>query len=125
MKEDNKETISKNIQFIRSGGLWIASILVIFIAFFIINYLTPAVADDFYYRGYLKNFPDGGDNVLKTFWQLLRGFYNSWSGRVMGYTFMVVFNIIPPVVFDLINSAAYIFLVYLIYKISNFGKNQI
>ncbi len=35
MKEDNKETISKNIQFIRSGGLWIASILVIFIAFFI------------------------------------------------------------------------------------------
>lgn len=122
MKEDNKETISKNIQFIRNGGLWIASILVIFIAFFIINYLTPAVADDFYYRGYLKNFPDGGDNVLKTFWQLLRGFYNSWSGRVMGYTFMVVFNIIPPVVFDLINSAAYIFLVYLIYKISNFGK---
>ena len=75
---------------------------------FIINYLTPAVADDFYYRGYLKNFPDGGDNVLKTFWQLLRGFYNSWSGRVMGYTFMVVFNIIPPVVFDLINSVAFL-----------------
>ncbi len=80
MKEDNKETISKNIQFIRSGGLWIASILVIFIAFFIINYLTPAVADDFYYRGYLKNFPDGGDNVLKTFWQLLRGFIHGAEG---------------------------------------------
>lgn len=122
MKGNNKETIFKNIQFISGGGLWTASILLIFIAFFIINYLTPAVADDFYYKGYLRNFPDGGFNVLTTFLQLLKGFYNSWGGRILGYTFMVVFNIIPPVIFDLINSAAYIFLVYLIYKISNFGK---
>lgn len=103
-------------------GIWLISLLLIFIAFFIINYLTPALADDFNYINYWNNIPDNKTGILNSFLNSVVSFYNSWGGRIMGYIFTVIFNTIPPVIFDLLNSVTYMFLVYLVYKVSNFGK---
>ncbi len=104
------------------GGKWIISFSVIYIAFFIINYFTPALADDFSYIRRLGF--DSGEKIdsLSAFIRSAAAFYQSWGGRILGYLLTVVLNAMPPVVFDLLNSLAYILFVYLVYKICNLGK---
>lgn len=106
------------------GGYWLISISVLYIAFFVINYFTPALADDFYYMRHLGFGLSEEINSLSVLVRSITAFYKSWGGRFIGYALMVFFNIIPPVVFDLLNSLAYVLLVYLIYKICNLGKKS-
>lgn len=61
---------------------------------------------------------------LSSFSQSAMAFYKSWGGRILGYLLMVILNAMPSTAFDLLNSLAYLLLVYLIYKICNFGKKS-
>lgn len=121
-KKGNKEMQVK-YQFLKKNRVsWLVCVTIIFIIFFIINYLTPPLADDFAYRNYGESFHDNKIDALNGFLRSVMGFYKLWGGRIAGYVFMVIFNAMPPVLFDLLNSACYILFVYLVYKISNFGR---
>lgn len=121
----NITKVTKKInQKIKSEGYWLISIAIVYILFFTINYFTPALADDFYYMRHLGFGLNEKIDNLSTLLKSIMAFYKSWGGRVLGYTLTVIFNIIPPVVFDLLNSFTYLLLVYLMYKICNLGKKS-
>lgn len=60
---------------LRDGGYWAASLLFIYAAFFVINYLTPALADDFYYIRHLSFGSGEKIDSLPSFIQSVTTFY--------------------------------------------------
>lgn len=73
---------------------------------FIINYLTPYLADDYNYLLHKSN----GIQTLKEF-------YFSWGGRVGPYILLIILSYLPPVLFDILNTAVYMAVTGLIYRI--------
>ena len=106
-EQQNKteKSVKKICKKLSGVGYWVASILIIYIAFFVINYFTPALADDFYYIRHLSFGSGEKIESLSGLIQSTTAFYKSWGGRIFGYSLMVILNVIPPAVFDLLNSA--------------------
>lgn len=87
----------------------------------LLNLLTPYIADDF---PFAYAFDTG--LRLQTLPQLLRSLayhYHEWSGRVVVKFFAQGFTIFPKLVFDLCNSAAYLGLGLVIYRLARGRKS--
>ncbi len=106
--------------------IFIIITLIISVFFVIINHYTRFFADDYNYMTHTifntdQTISDFGDSI-----QSLKNYYFNWSGRIEGHLFTTVFSFMPLLLFDIINTLAYIFLVLLIYKFCvSYSKNNI
>ena len=91
-------------------------IIIIFISIFlmmlVLNFLTPILADDYSYSLALDNTKINSlmDIVDYQIWH-----YFNWGGRSIAHTIAQIFLLFPKWIFNIINSLAYLALVYLIY----------
>ena len=76
-----------------------------------LNHLTPFVADDFLkYKVGIEHLHNWSDFV-----SYLYGFYTSWGGRIWGELFLQLAVLMPKPMFDMLNTAAYLLFIALIY----------
>lgn len=104
--------------------LWITMIIVLFAVYFVINYLTPAIADDYRAMGYWKYDSDGKMHSFSDLFESCVDNYYSWSGRILSHLTVMLFCYLPPVVFDVLNSCMCMLVSFLIYKICMAGKKD-
>lgn len=84
----------------------------IFISIFILNALTPLIADDYSY-----SFGKNGEkitNLLDIITSQINHYF-TWGGRSVAHSLAQFFLMFPKYIFNLLNSAIYVVLVYLIY----------
>lgn len=101
--------------------LFILTILFFTILFFILNSMTPLLADDYgwgYIRGtdhqHIKNFKD----ILVSVYD----YYFTWGGRIGGNLLSEVFTLVGKPIFNIANTIIYIINTLLIYYICNASK---
>jgi len=95
---------------------------VIFLILFIFNYLTPYISDDFNYR---LSFATG--EPLQNLWQIfpsMAAHAHTMNGRISAHFLVQLFMLMPPIVFDIVNSILFCFQIALILSFSPDGKNQ-
>ncbi len=101
-------------RFLTRRTAWIAAVSVLALSFLAMNVLTPYIADDY------ANLPpvfskqtmspvDMIDTALQS--------YQNWGGRFAASLFTAVFSCIPALMFDLLNTLAYLAATALIYGI--------
>jgi len=101
----------------RSNYLAVTAVLAIAVAMFVINLLTPYLADDY------SNLPItvwGSGEPLSDLGGMVRSmwhFYNNWGGRVEGSVFATLLLSVPPVIADLLNTLCYLLATLFIYLI--------
>lgn len=86
----------------------------------LLNCLTPLIADDYVYR---ISFQTGELNQSVT--DVLRSMYThcfTMNGRVVSHGLESLFLLLPKLVFNLVNAAVYVGLMYVLYRICNIGK---
>lgn len=99
----------------RRRAFFLLSALV-FVIMLLFNFLTPMLADDFYFAYAF----DTGER-LRSLSELIRSLsfhYQEWTGRVVVKFFAQGFTMLPGVVFDFCNAAAYLALGLVIYKLA-------
>ena len=105
--------MSKIKNFIKSKKNQKILILVgIFISIFILNALTPLIADDYSY-----SFGKNGEritNLLDIITSQINHYF-TWGGRSVAHSLAQFFLMFPKWIFNLLNSAIYVVLIYLIY----------
>ena len=92
---------------------------VIFIFMFVLNFLTPLIADDFSYSF-------GADGRIKNLYDIYNkqvDHYFTWGGRTVAHTVAQIFLLFPKIIFSIANTFAYVLLIYLIYRIVR-GKSE-
>lgn len=91
----------------------------IFLSMLILNLITPLIMDDFSYAfgttGRVQNLKDIFDFQI---W-----YYLHWGGRNVAHTLAQFFLMNNKLLFNIMNSAIYTLLIYLIYRIIK-GKNE-
>lgn len=91
----------------------------IFIFMFVLNFLTPLIADDFSYSF-------GADGRIKNLYDIYNkqvDHYFTWGGRTVAHTIAQIFLLFPKIIFSIANTFAYVLLIYLIYRIAR-GKSE-
>ncbi len=104
----------------RRGHL--TTLFVMFAIMLIFNILTKRVADDFMY---IYSFVD--DKRLDSLGAIIESLIQhgkEGNGRYFAHFFACVFLVLPDIVFDLVNSAIFVAVVYMIYKIAH-GKREV
>lgn len=100
-----------------------ASLEGVFLFIFILNNLTPYVADDFVYR--LSFY---GDKLPIThFSDIFPSMYQhsfSMNGRVISHFFEQFFMLFPKVIFNFFNALVFVLFAYMIYRIANRGARS-
>lgn len=97
--------------------LWGISIGIIAIMMFVINSLTPYVADDYHY---LRNTDVITGEPLNDISDYLRALYNAyfnWGGRITGTAYTYLFTLVPKIFFNILNTLAYMTVITMIYFI--------
>ena len=96
--------------------LFAAAAAVVFLWMFLLNCLTPYIADDFTFAYAF----DTGLRLhsLPQLLQSLAYHYYEWSGRVVVKFFAQGFTMFPKVLFNLCNAAAYLGLALVIYRLA-------
>lgn len=112
-----KERIEKISDYIRSNKKLLFFIVIgcIYVFMFILNYLTPHLADDFVYSG--------SKNILEVFKNEYYQ-YMHWGGRSVVHSIARTFLMLPKIWFNLINPLVYILLTLLIYIFSSSKEKE-
>lgn len=98
--------------------IFVVIIILFVIGMLAINYFTPYLADDYFYVKKSAAF-----SSINDFFRSIGDFYINGGGRVLGHIFANVFSILPPLVFDLLNTFCYFVVTFLIYLICK-GDNK-
>lgn len=87
------------------------------------NILSPAASDDF---TYMYSFAPGRERIesFSDIFASLKAHGETMNGRYTAHLFAHMFLMIPGVVFDFVNSLVFVLQVFLIYKMSTFGKRE-
>lgn len=104
---DNK----KIAQLSSSKLLFLVVCLGFFLAVFLLNYLTPLIADDYSYA----LIPDAQTSAFHQIVEAQIQQWKGWGGRVIAHGLAQMFLMAPPVIFDIVNSFMFLALVLLIY----------
>lgn len=101
----------------RNRWIWISCVAVIGAVIFLLNFLTPYLADDYSYSVHVIF--GTGEKLSSVSDVLLSGknFYMKGGGRVEGYFFTIAFSYLPPILFDILNTIGYLLATALIYLI--------
>lgn len=91
----------------------------IFLSMLILNFITPLIMDDFSYA-FGTN---GRVHNLKDIFNFQIWYYFNWGGRNVAHTLAQFFLMNNKIIFNIMNSAVYTLLIYLIYRIIR-GKNK-
>lgn len=109
-----------------SNYLLIAIILIITGFIFLFNYLYPAVEDDWYYTFIWK--PTGAElagrriTSLHDLFESQYAHYMQWGGRTVAHVIAQSLLSIDMIWQDILNTLAYVSLMYMMYKYSNIEK---
>ncbi len=95
--------------------IFITSIIFFALFIFILNFLTPLIADD-YGWGYIFGTNDKIKN-LKDIFKSMYNFYFNWGGRISGELYNELFVLLGKNIFNVINTIVYVINSLLIYKI--------
>nr|MBP3599159.1 hypothetical protein [Eubacterium sp.] len=105
-------------------NLWILSLIVLFSLFFLMNYFTPVVADDY---GTLMHFKFGTSKKITSFSDVLDSvilFYQTWGGRLSCHLITIAVSFLPATAFDMLNTLVYLCVTFLLYRLCNPGKRH-
>lgn len=93
----------------------------IFLSIFILNMLTPLIADDYTY-----SFGKNGERVTNLLDIAIRQIdhYFTWGGRTVAHTIAQFFLMFPKWVFNFFNSIIYVIFIYLIYLHTKDNKEE-
>lgn len=95
---------------VNNRNIFLVTILFALFIMFLLNCLTPLLADDYEYFFKTTNF---STILLDEYHQ-----YLSWTGRSIVHIIARIFLLMPKWVFNIANSLAYVGVSYLIYKLS-------
>lgn len=88
-----------------------------------LNLLTPYICDDFTYRlNFLTREP------LGSFWEIFPSMYAhsyKMNGRLISHGLAQVFMLLPPLIFDLCNAAAFVLTLYLAHRLCAGRRNAL
>lgn len=84
----------------------------IFIMMFILNTLTPLLADDYSYSFNLNH--EKVSSLLDVFNYQVWHYFN-WGGRIVAHSLAQIWLMLPKIVFNVLNTLVYVFVIYLIY----------
>lgn len=107
---------NKVIKWRRKSLTLFVFVLLSFVLIFILNRLYPLYADDW---GYVYS---ANSSVFSQIFQRLVDQYSSWGGRTVVHTIAHLLSWGGLLVSDLVNSVAYIFYLYIVYRICNKGR---
>lgn len=112
-----RERIEKINNYIRNNKKILFFIVIgfIYLFMFILNYLTPHLADDFVYSG--------SKNILEVFKNEYYQ-YMHWGGRSVVHSIARTFLMLPKIWFNLINPLVYIWLTLLMYIFSSSKEKE-
>lgn len=94
----------------------------LFLFMFLLNCLTPYIADDYVYR---ISFYDG--QVVDSLVDVAKSMYVhcfTMNGRVVSHSLEQIFMLMPKLVFNICNAAVFTGLVYLLHRVANIGKER-
>lgn len=104
----------------------VAVCIALFCAMFFLNYCTPYLNDDYIYfnifsekgigKFILLSIKDQRVENVHDIVESMKAHYNVMNGRVLIHSVVQLVLLIPKIVFDILNSAAYVALMLLIYK---------
>lgn len=98
----------------KENCLLIFVIVISFIGVLILNLYTPLIADDFH-LSYIHN----SSQLISNFGDLMKSafsLYQNWTGRTVAHFMNQMFLMGNKIIFNLINSTAYVLLVYVVCK---------
>ena len=90
---------------------------IVFFVVFVLNWLTPMLADDYTYT-YIFWSQEKISN-MKDVWYSMMRHYDIWGGRIFSHGIVYTLSMLPGVVFDILNSAVFILLGYMVFKYIN------
>lgn len=112
-----KGIIKNNI----SNILLVLAVVLIGVFFYIMNVLYPIYLDDWFY-----SFTFSGSKRISSFWEIFQSQYEhyfQWGGRSVVHTIAQILLWVGNPWADILNTLAYILLIWLMYSISNKGNN--
>lgn len=102
-------------------AFFISTIIFFSVLFFILNSMTPLLADD-YGWGYIRGTDHQPIKNLKDILVSVYDYYFTWGGRIGGNLLSEVFTLIGKPIFNIANTIIYIINTLLIYYICNTSK---
>lgn len=104
--------------------LFIFSFILLFGLVFYFNYTYPNVEDDWTYAFVWKAEGPTGLTIshFSDLYESQYAHYMLWGGRTIAHTIAQILLNLPPILQDILNTLAYITLMLLIYRYSNFKK---
>lgn len=109
---------------LRSRLLWISTICIIYIVFFLINFLTPVLADDYNTMLHLVYSTDRTISSASDLFESINNAYTMWTGRIVSHVLSIACSYLPYYVFDACNALVYMIVTWLMYKICIGSHNQ-
>ncbi|MCD7776180.1 MAG: DUF6056 family protein [Firmicutes bacterium] len=103
----------------RAAAVVMTALFLLMLAF---NFMTPYIADDY---SYMVSFYDKKpiENIIDAAKSLYAHAFHM-NGRLVSHGLEMIFLLLPKAVFNICNSAAFVFVIYLIYRISLCGKGR-
>lgn len=104
-----------------SAKAHVATVGGLFLLMLLFNILTKRYADDYMYAFHCAT----GDR-LEHAWEIYESMVahgEGVNGRYFAHTFAQFFLLLPDIIFDIVNSAVFVFTVYAVYRIAN-SKNK-
>lgn len=106
----------------RSKYTTAALVAAVFAGMLVLNFWTPYVADDY---SYLLHF--GTKEPIRSLKDVAQSMYIhslKMNGRVVSHSLAQIFSMAPKGVFNVCNAAVYAGLMYVMYRIANFGQRR-
>ena len=105
----------------RSRILWIC-IFICFVSMLVLNYLFPIFTDDWSYSFVFRSDPPVAVTGLKELVISQYNHYFTWGGRFIVHFIAQFLLMLQPWMQDVINAMVFTIFIYLIYKLSNYGR---
>lgn len=102
-------------QYLAFGGV----LFVFFILVFVLNKLYPLYADDWGYIYHGQSFGEASVSICEKLYNQ----YFTWGGRMVVHAIAHLLSWIGLGLSDLVNSFAFVFYIYVVYRISNKGNS--
>ena len=74
-------------------SLWFLTIFSLFFAFFLMNYFTPYVADDYNYLSHKVFQSESSITGINSIYHSVLNYYLNWSGRILGHFLTTLFSL--------------------------------
>ncbi len=95
--------------------LWFLFVGLILVSMFVLNSLTPYLADDYNNLTRRDLFTNEPLTTFSDYARSIYHYYFNWGGRIVSAVYINIFTLIPKAAFNVINTIAYLCVITLIY----------